>query len=136
MTPFSRRHCSYCSSAKLSLRCKRARQDGSVAQQWLCRDCGKRFNERTGTPLARLRTSVERVERVLKMRSEGMGIRAAGRVEGVHPKTVARWEARLDRQAPAWSPAVAEGSDVTVEADELYTRVEKNLPASQAKAGR
>ncbi len=129
-------HCPYCSSVQLSLRCKRARQDGLLAQQWLCHDCGKRFNERTGTPLARLRTSVERVERVLKMRSEGIGIRAAGRVEGVHHKTVASWEARLARQAPAWSPAVCEGSDVTIEADELYTRVEKNRPSSKAKAGR
>jgi hypothetical protein len=66
------------------------------------------------------------------MRREGMGIRAARRVEGVHHKTVARWEAR---QAPAWSPPVAEGSDITIEADELYTRVEPNRPSSKAKAG-
>jgi transposase-like protein len=66
---FAHMSCPYCSSVQLSLRCKRARQDGSLAHQWLCRDCGKRFNERTATPLARLRTPVERV---LKMRSEAL----------------------------------------------------------------
>ncbi len=36
----------------------------------------------------RIHKSVEQVERVLKMRSEGLGVRAAGRVEILYPVTV------------------------------------------------
>ena len=41
----------------------------------------KRFNERTGTAMSRLRTPSNVVSFALKMRSEGMGIRASGRGE-------------------------------------------------------
>lgn len=40
---------------------------------------GKRFNERTKTAMARLRTPLEIVSAALSVRSEGLGIRATGR---------------------------------------------------------
>jgi transposase-like protein len=33
-------------------------QDQSQQQRYMCRDCNRRFNERTNTPMARLRTPV------------------------------------------------------------------------------
>jgi hypothetical protein len=57
------------------------------------------------------------------MRREGMGIRAVGRVEGVHQQNGPRWVALLAHHDPAWFTAVSEGSDVTIEADEFYTRL-------------
>ena len=78
---------------------------------------------------------MEQVERVLKMRSEGMGVRAAARVEGIAHATVSLWEQRLAQTESEWSPPAPEGSDLTVEGDELYTRVGDNRPASKASAG-
>ena len=52
----------------------------SPLQRYICKSCKRLFKERTGTPLAYIQKPVEQVERVLKMRSEGMGLRAAGRV--------------------------------------------------------
>ena len=55
---------------------------GKSIQRYLCNGCGKRFNERSGTPIARLRTPVETIAIAMKMRSEGLGVRATARVIG------------------------------------------------------
>jgi hypothetical protein len=83
----------------------------------------------------RLHKSVEQVERVLKMRSEGLGVRAAGRVETLSPATVILWEKCLASKAQDWSPPAAVGSDITIEGDEVYTKVEKNHPSHKVRAG-
>ena len=69
------------------------------------------------------------------MRSEGMGLRAAGRVEGIAHATVSLWEKHLAQMESEWSPPAPEGSAVTVEGDELYTRVGENRPSSKVSAG-
>jgi hypothetical protein len=83
-----------------------------------------------------LHKSVEQVERVLKMRSEGLGVRAAGRVETLSPATVILWEKRLASKAKDWTPPAPVGCDITIEGDEVYTKVEKNHPSHKARAGR
>jgi len=65
-------------------------------------------------------------------RSEGLGVRATGRVYHKSHATILRWEARLARQGEAWSPPATEGSEITLEGDELYTRVGENLPPSES----
>ena len=78
--------------------------------------------------MARLRTSSAVVSYAVNARTEGMGARAAGRTFGKSHSTILRWEHRLAAQATNWSPPAPEGSDVTVEGDEVYTRVGENLP--------
>ena len=60
------------------------------------------------------------------MRTEGLGVRAAGRSVGKAHSTTIRWERR-------GSPAAPEGTDVTLEGDEVYTRVGENLRPSEAQ---
>lgn len=86
--------------------------------------------------MARLRTPALRVERSLKMRTEGLGIRASARVESVSPASIMLWEQRLAGHSQQWSPPVPEQSEITVEGDEAYTKVERNRPASKVLAGR
>ncbi len=120
--------CPYCQSQQVTKRGFDKLQDGSSIQRYRCKDCGKRFNERTGTPMARLRTSSAVVSYAVNARTEGMGARAAGRTFGKSHSTILRWEHRLAAQATNWSPPAPEGADVTVEGDEVYTRVGENLP--------
>jgi transposase-like protein len=82
-------------------------------QNYLCKSCSKRFSERTGTPMARLRTPTSTVSIALKMRSEGMGVRASGRVLDKSHSTILRWQQRVAQQEVEWSPAAPEGGDVT-----------------------
>jgi transposase-like protein len=77
--------------------------------------CGKRFNERTGTPMSRLRTPASIVSFALKMRTEGMGIRASGRVLEKSHTSIMRWEQKLAAQTHQWSPCVPAGGDITIE---------------------
>jgi DNA-directed RNA polymerase subunit RPC12/RpoP len=66
--------CPYCKGARLNKAGKGRRQGQSVQRYW-CIDCNRRFSDRAGTPMHRIHKSVEQVERVLKMRSEGLGVR-------------------------------------------------------------
>jgi hypothetical protein len=64
------------------------------------------------------------------MRGEGMGVRASSRVLDKSHSTILRWEARMAAQVATWSPPAPVGSDVTLENDELYTRVGEPSPLS------
>ena len=68
------------------------------------------------------------VSLALNVRTEGMGIRATGRAFQKSHSTIMRWEQRLAAQTAQWSPPAPLGADVTVEGDEVYTRVGENLP--------
>ena len=78
--------------------------------------------------MARLRTPSNIVEYALNSRAEWTGVRATGRVYNKSHATILRWEERLARQSEHWSPPAPEGSVITLEGDELYTRVAENLP--------
>jgi transposase-like protein len=127
--------CPYCKGARLNKAGKGRRQGQSVQRYW-CIDCNRRFSDRAGTPMHRIHKSVEQVERVLKMRSEGLGVRASGRVETISPATVILWEKRLASKVKDWSPPAPAGCDITIEGDEVYTKVEKNHPSHKVLAGR
>jgi transposase-like protein len=79
-------------------------QDGSLIQHYRCKACTKRFSEKTGTPMFRLRTPTSIVSIALKMRGEGMGVRASSRVLDKSHSTILRWEARMAAQVATWSP--------------------------------
>lgn len=128
-------NCPHCQSEHIHARGKRQRQDGTWTPRFTCQSCGRQFTERTATPMARMRLPVEQVERILRLRSEGVGVRATARLEGVSHATVARVERHMARFEQAWSPPAPEGSNLTLEADELYTRVERNRPSSKVQAG-
>ena len=76
----------------------------------------------------RLRTPEAQVALALQVRSEGLGLRAAARVLGHSHSTLARWEQKLAQQEAAWSPPAPAEAEVTIEGDEVYTRVQRNRP--------
>jgi hypothetical protein len=78
--------------------------------------------------MSRLRTAPETIALAMKVRSEGLGIRATGRVLGKSGGSIINGENRLSAQLSHWSPPAPQGSEVTLEADEIYTRVGENLP--------
>ena len=121
-------NCPHCQSHAVVKNGRTQRHDGSIVQKYLCKACTKQFNERTGTPMSRLRTSSVIVGAALNVRTEGLGIRATGRAFGKSHSTVIRWEQRLAQQSDQWSPSAPAEAEVTLEGDEVYTRVRENLP--------
>jgi transposase len=69
-----------------------------------------------------LRTPSTIVSLALKMRTEGMGIRTAGRVLQKSHSTIIRWEKRVAAKESDWTVAAPKTADVTHEGDEIYTR--------------
>ena len=49
-------HCPDCQSQQIVKNGKITLQDSTSVQKYLCKACRKQFNDRTGTPMARLRT--------------------------------------------------------------------------------
>ena len=87
--------CPHCQSQTIVKNGKDYHQDGKAIQNYLCKGCGKRFNEGTGTPMSRLRTPANVVSHALKTRREGMGIRASGRVLEKSHGSIRGWEQKL-----------------------------------------
>jgi transposase-like protein len=120
--------CPHCQSERTVKNGTARLKHQSPRQRYLCRECGKRFNDYTKTPMARLRTPASMVSAALNVRTEGLGLRATGRSFGKSHRTITRWETRLSEQVDAWSPPAPTTADVTLEGDEVYTRVGENLP--------
>ena len=85
--------------------------------------------------MAHLNTPISKVASVFRVRSEGMGQRATGRVFGIHKNTVAAWEQKFAGQkAPLMLYAVChEFISLTFEGDELYTLVNRRGEPSESE---
>jgi transposase-like protein len=101
--------CTYCKSERVVKNGKN-QSVGKLIQRYLCRECGRRSNERSGTPIAKLKTPVETISLAMKARSEGLGVRATGRVLGVAANSVINWEKHLSAALQNWSPAAPTGN--------------------------
>lgn len=103
--------CPHCQSERTVKNGTVKLQDQSLQQRYRCQACSKRFNERTNTPMARLRTPSTLVSGAIKVRTEGLGVRATGRSLGKAHATIIRWERRLSAQVSPWSPLAPDGAD-------------------------
>jgi transposase-like protein len=120
--------CPYCQSERSSKNGVRTLKTQQKVQYYRCGACHRNFNQRTGTPMARLRTPSQIVGFALHSRTEGMGVRATGRVYDKSHSTIINWEKRVANQVEKWSPPAPKTQEITLEGDEVYTRVGENLP--------
>ena len=100
-----------------------------------CNVCGRSFSETAQTAMYGLKSSISKVASVLKLRGEGLGVRATGRVMGIHKNTVVDWERRFVscKDALMLYAFCHEFIKLTFEADELYTIVDKKTKAHASK---
>lgn len=54
-----------------------------------CTSCGEVFSETTGTPMQGIKTPISKVAAALRLRGEGLGLRATARILGTHKNTLA-----------------------------------------------
>ena len=90
-------------------------RDGGI-QRYRCRACHKTFNALTGTPLSHLRRRDAWLTYSQAL-IDGLSVRKAATLSGVHRTTAFRWRHRMLRH-----PAEENGSELStlVEADETY----------------
>ena len=94
-------HCLECQSSEVKPFNKYSTVHNGYRQLLKCDECGNVFSETAGTPMQDIKSPISKVASVLKIRSEGMGLRATGRVLGMHKKTVSEWEYRFGDQKEA-----------------------------------
>ena len=78
--------------------------------------------------MSQLRAPRAVVAMALNSRTEATGARATGRICGKSHSTILRWEGRLANHVDEWSPPAPGDREVTLEGDEVYTRVSENRP--------
>ena len=82
------------------------------------------FTSRVGTPLYYLKTSLERVERVLWFLAEGVDLSVMIRFTGHAYATIARWLNRMGSHSQRWHNQLLRNLIfVVLQLDELHTRV-------------
>ena len=85
-------------------------------QRYRCRDCGRTFNDLTGTPLARLRCKGKWLDYCAALLASNAIRQSAERV-GVHRNTAFRWRHRFLHWVKLDRPQCLTG---IVEADEMF----------------
>ena len=82
-----------------------------------------------------IKSPISKVAGVLKVRSEGLGVRATSRCFGMHKNTVIEWEEKFSAQkAPLMLYTLChEFIKLTFEGDELYTLINKRGQPSDSK---
>ena len=97
-----------------------------------CPACSTCFSETRGTPMENLKSPISKVAAALKIRCEGLGLRATARVLGTHKQTVKEWEERFaDQKETLMLYAFChQFVSLTFEGDELYTIVGKRTDPS------
>jgi transposase-like protein len=100
-----------------------------------CASCQNVFSETTGSPMQDIKTPISKIALALKMRTEGLGLRATGRVIGSDKNTITRWEKRFAELKPTLMlySLCYNFISLTFEGDELYTIVGKRTGPSDSK---
>ena len=110
-------------------------RDGAFRQLYQCNDCGRCFSETKNTVIEGLRTSISRIIMVLTSLAEGTGINAAARIFNVEKNSIYRWQERLSslQQIMVMYSLCHQFIQLVIEGDELYTKIEKNVPQSESE---
>jgi transposase-like protein len=100
-----------------------------------CKACKVVFSETYGTPMKHLKTAISKVASALKVRSEGLGLRATARVLDVHKETITEWEQKFAGQKDTLMlyAFCHEFVSLTFEGDEIYTIVGKRTDPSSSE---
>jgi len=127
--------CPHCGSTELKTLQTYDTVNNGSRQLFKCQECKETFAETHGTPMENLKTPLSKVASVLRVRSEGMGLRATARVFDIHKNSVTEWEQRFAAQKePLMLYALCHKFiSLTFEGDELYTITDKRREACDSE---
>jgi transposase-like protein len=127
--------CPNCQSEEVSPHKKYQIKTGEERQLYYCTGCQSYFSETKNTFLFRLRTSISRIILILNNLTEGQGINATTRIFNVGKNSLYRWQDRLSKlQKTLLLYALCDQFfQQMIEGDEVYTKVNKNLPPEESQ---
>ena len=100
-----------------------------------CRDCGSCFSETQNTFMYNVKTPISKIALILNARTEGMSFNAACRTHQISPHTLLDWENKFGgvRDTLLLYSLTHTFVEMVIEGDELYTKVNKNVPPSESE---
>jgi transposase-like protein len=99
---------------------------GEKVRKYICRDCGKVFNDHTGTFYYDLRKEERLIDLALKMSMKGMSEEGIADVLGITPATVRRWLDRAVEGCDKVNENLIKDLNVSkIEMDEIWVIVQK-----------
>lgn len=100
-----------------------------------CQDCHNIFSETKGTFMENIKKPIGMVIAALNSRSEGVGLNATCRIFNLAKNTLLGWERKFSGLASVLMLYSLTHSFLSqiIEGDELYTKVNENLPAEKCK---
>ncbi len=108
--------CHYCQTT-----CKRFGKHRNGLQRFRCNQCSKTFTEEHQRPLDTMRLPLDRAVAILQLLLEGMSVRSAERVTGVHRDTILRLLVLAGERCERLMDEKLQNIDVRdVEVDEIW----------------
>jgi len=101
-------------------------------RKYICRECGRVFNDRTNTFFYNLRKDEFIIQLALKMAIKGMTIEGIADLLEVQPVTVSNWLFRAAKQCNVVNEELMKNLNVSkIEMDKLCVIIEKKLRQEQ-----
>jgi len=98
------------------------RNKNRVVRRFRCQRCGKTFSEKQ--PLSGLRIETQKVESVVRLLCEGVGVRSTSRLTGLDQETVLNVLTTVGEKCASFHDATVRNVKTTnVETDEIYSYV-------------
>ncbi len=128
-------HCPECHCTEFYLLKKYHTKHNGDKSLYQCNKCDCCFSETKGTFLEGIRKSVRTIVDVFKMRTDGMGLNATSRVTGIAKNTLLNWERKFtDVKVTLFLYSLLhQFISQFIEGDELYTKIDKNLPVEDCQ---
>jgi transposase-like protein/IS1 family transposase len=106
--------------------CKRFGKHRNGLQRFRCNQCAKTFTEDHEQPLGDMRLPMDKAEMILKLLLEGMSVRSAERITGVHRDTILRLLVLAGERCQRFMDEKIKNLNVRdVEMDEIWGFVQK-----------
>ncbi len=126
--------CPVCHSSDMKYHSSSTTKNHGDRVIYKCENCPVYFSETKNTLMEGLKTPVSVIWQVLKARTEGLGLNAAARTFEKAKNTILAWERKfIDLHQVLFLYAlVHEFLALVLEGDEVYTKVQKNVPPDQS----
>ena len=129
-----RRRCPVCHSSDMNYHSLYTTKNHGGRVIYKCENCPVYFSETKNTLMEGVKTPVSVIWQVLKARTEAMGLNAAARTFEKAKNTILAWERKFrDLHQVLFLYALAHAFlELVLEGDEVYTKVQKNVPPDQS----
>src|SRR4030042_193876 len=129
-----KKKCPYCKSHNIRLHSKYNTINHGSRTIYQCKNCLKYFSETKNTFLQNLKKPLSLIWQVIKTQTEGMGVNATARSFDISKNTILDWETKFTNLYKVLFiyALLHEFLKLVIEGDEVYTKVNKNVPPDQS----